>query len=73
MTGKMTTSAFNKVIEQDIKWLENIVSESDKDGSLEFDHIVNVLRYASKQYGDNGKRVDELAKASGKWIDNLPD
>lgn len=60
MTGKMTPSAFDKVIEQDIEWLESIVSESDKDSSLEFDHIVNTLRYAAKQYSDNKKRIDDL-------------
>jgi HD superfamily phosphodiesterase len=73
MTGKMTPSAFNKVIEQDIEWLEKIVSESDKCSSLEFSHIIDVLRYASKQYSDNGKRVNELPQSSGKWINNLPD
>lgn len=60
MTGKMKPIAFNRVVEQDIEWLEKIVSESDKGGSLEFDHIVNTLRYAAKQYSDNKKRIDDL-------------
>jgi predicted helicase len=59
--GKMTESAFNEVIQQDIRWLENIISEKDKNNSLEFSHIVNTLRYAAKQYGSNGKRIDELS------------
>lgn len=60
MTGKMTPSAFNKVIEQDIEWLERIVIESDKFSSLEYDHIISTLRYASKQYSGNGKRIDDI-------------
>ena len=50
MTGKMTPSAFNDVIEQDIKWLDEIINISDKGNSLEYDHIVNTLRYAASQY-----------------------
>lgn len=60
MTGKMTPSAFDKIIEQDIKWLYEIISESDKGGSLEYDHIISTLCYAAKQYRDNGKRIDEI-------------
>ena len=64
MTGKMTPTAFNKIIEQDIEWLEDVICEPTKQTSLEFDHIINTLRYAAKQYSDNGKRIDELAKAN---------
>jgi hypothetical protein len=64
MTGKMTPTAFSKIIEQDIEWLEDVVCEPTKQTSLEFDHIINTLRYAAKQYADNLKRVDELTKAN---------
>jgi hypothetical protein len=62
MIGKMTPSAFNKIIEQDIEWLECNTIESAKNNSLEFDHIINTLRYAANQYGDNGKRIDEITR-----------
>lgn len=60
MPGKMTPSAFNKIIEQDIEWLECVLTETAKNTSLEYDHIISTLRYAAKQYGDNKKRIDEL-------------
>jgi len=69
MTGKMTPSAFDKVIEQDIEWLEEVVSEDIKNNSLEFSHIIDVLRYASEQYADNGKRIGEIQKDVDWCID----
>ena len=62
MTGKMTPSAFNEIIERDIEWIENNVTEVAKSTSLEYDHIISTLRYAAKQYGDNKKRWDELVE-----------
>lgn len=58
--GKMTQSAFNEIIEQDIEWLEKNISEKDKKNSLEFKHIIDTLRYARKQYKNNGKLIDEI-------------
>ena len=71
---KMTPQAFNKIIKQDINWLEGAICEAEKQASLEFDHIKDALRYAAEQYAGQQKiLISKLGRVTDEEIEIILD